>query len=557
MSLKIGGFLLGGTALALVVGCGGSGSMGGDDVRITIQAQYEKRDLGGSGFGSLAPRPARYAYAEVVGSGGNVIASDYLGSDGTGWIDLPRGTAFQVKVQAQVEVPNSPIDNSFCLRGSVKRAFPASTYTSLADFNNRPNWITSSATVGADTDGTLTVTALESTSEAGAFAIADQMVAFAQKVQALEPTLRLPNLHAFWQAAGSDATYATYPAAAWVQASGGEALLKQDSGRTVFQHEVRWAGPTAADRGADAYNDGVLQETFARLVLADYSLQSKYNDGTDAPDAIVRRDSDNAYVNPADATALEPTMAWTAGFATFLGSAFRNDPTLREVASNGTVSTFRLDAHSNPLPSPAGEFVPGAVARSLWGIWTNGGTFNRSQAGLQTMWNATLPQTATQAYEYGATPLAAYPTYLNGLKRLAGTAAATPIANELNLENVTTTWNPNATGLWITEATNTFTRTGSFPTHAGGYVYDQNQAKAYKFVQGSAGPKTITLSASGNGLWVELFDKYGLWRWAEANASSNGVISLNLPAGEYVVRVRVDPSRTYADGTLTYTLTVQ
>lgn len=557
MSLKIGGFLLGGTALALVVGCGGSGSMGGDDVRITIQAQYEKRDLGGSGFGSLAPRPARYAYAEVVGQGGNIIASDYLGSDGTGWIDLPRGTAFQVKVQAQVEVPNSPIDNSFCLRGSVKRAFPASTYTSLADFNNRPNWITSSATVGADTDGTLTVTALESTSEAGAFAIADQMVAFAQKVQALEPTLRLPNLHAFWQAAGSDATYATYPAAAWVQASGGEALLKQDSGRTVFQHEVRWAGPTAADRGADAYNDGVLQETFARLVLADYSLQSKYNDGTDAPDAIVRRDSDNAYVNPADATALEPTMAWTAGFATFLGSAFRNDPTLREVASNGTVSTFRLDAHSNPLPSPAGEFVPGAVARSLWGIWTNGGTFNRSQAGLQTMWNATLPQTATQAYEYGATPLAAYPTYLNGLKRLAGTAAATPIANELNLENVTTTWNPNATGLWITEATNTFTRPGSFPTHAEGYVYDQNQAKAYKFVQGSAGPKTITLSASGNGLWVELFDSYGLWRWAEANASSNGVISLNLPAGEYVVRVRVDPSRTYADGTLTYTLTVQ
>lgn len=557
MSLKIGGFLLGGTALALVVGCGGVTVGDGDDVRITIQAQYEKRDLGASGFGSLTPRPARYAYAEVVGQSGNIIASDYLGSDGTGWIDLPRGTAFQVKVQAQVEVPNSPIDTSFYLRGSVKRAFPASTYTNLADFNNRPNWVTSSATVGADTDGTLTVTALESTSEAGAFAIADQMVAFAQKTQLLEPSLRLPNLHAFWQAAGSDATYATYPAAAWVQATGGEALLKQDSGRTVFQHEVRWAGPTATDRGADAYNDGVLQETFARLLLADYSLQSKYNDGSDAPDAIVRRDSDNAYVNPADTAALEPTMAWTAGFATFLGSAFRNDPTLREVASNGTVSTFRLDTPSNPLPSPAGEFVPGAVARSLWGIWKNGGTFSGSQAGLQTMWNATIPQTATQAYEYGATPLAAYPTYLNGLKRLAGTAAATPIANELNLENVTTTWNPNATGLWITEATNTFTRTGSFPTYAEGYVYDQNQAKAYQFVQGSAGPKTITLSASGTGLWVELFDKYGLWRWAEANASSNGVISLNLPVGEYVVRVRVDPSRTYPDGNLTYTLTVQ
>lgn len=558
MSLKIVGSLLGGTALALVVGCGGSSSVSSDEVRITIQARYEKRDLGGSGFGGLVSRPARYAYAEVVGQGGHVIASDHLGSDGTGWIDLPRGTAFQVKVQAQVEVPNNPVDNSFCLRGSVKRAFPASTYTDRSDFNNLPNWVTTSAAVEADADGTLAVTALESTSEAGAFAIADQMVAFAQQVQALEPSLRLPNLHAFWYASGSDATFATYPAAAWVQASGGDSLLKQDSGRTVFQHEVRWAGPNDADRGADAYNDGVLQETFARLLLADYSLQSTFNDGSDAPDAIVRRDSDNAYASPWDTSALEPTMAWTAGFATFLGSAFRNDPTLREVASNGTVSTFRLDTHSNPLPSPAGEFVPGAVARSLWGIWKNGGTFNGSQAGLQTMYNATLPQTATQAYEYGNTPLAAYPTYLNGLKRLAGTAAATPIANELSLENVTTTWNPNATGLWITEATTTFTRNGTFPTYTAGYVYDQNQAKAFKFVQGSAGSKTITLSASGNGLLLELFDTIGLLRTAYATASANGVIYLSsLPVGEYVVRVRVDPYFAYTGSNLTYALTVQ
>lgn len=320
---------------------------------------------------------------------------------------------------------------------------------------------------------------------------------------------------------------------------------------------MRWADPAAADRGADAYNDGVLQEVFARLLFADYSLQSKDNAGKDEPWAIIRRDSDNVYADPSGTTALEPTLAWTAGFATFLGSAFRNDPTLREVASNGSVSTFRLDTPSSPLPTPAGEFVPGAVARSLWGIWKNGGTFSGSQAGLQTMWNATIPQTASQAYEYGNTPLAAYPTYLNGLKRLAGTAAGTPIANELNLENVTTTWNPNATVLWITEASTTFTRNGSFPTYAEGYAYNMNQTKAYKFAQGSAGPKTITLSASGNGLWVELFDSYGLWRWAEANASGNGVISLNLPVGEYVVRVRVNPDYTRITGNLSYTLTVQ
>jgi len=560
MSMKIGGLLLGGTALTLVVGCGGVSVGNGDEVRVTIQAQYEKRDLGSGGFGAASPRPARFIYAEVVEPSGHVIAGDYLGSDGTGWVSLPPGTSFRVKLQAQVEVPTTPPDpngDDFLLRGSVKQAFPSTTYTSLAAFNNLANWSTTSDLVEANTDGTLVVKALESTSEAGAFAIADQMVSFAQKVQPLEPTLRLPNLHAFWHASGSDATYSTYPAAAWVQSGGGEALLKQDSGRTVFHHEVRWADPAAADRGADAYNDGVLQEVFARLLFADYSLQATYDDGSDAWDAIIRRDSDNIYADPLDSTALEPTLAWTAGMATFLSSAFRNEPTLREVAPSGTVSTFALDTPSNPLPDPAGEYVPGAVARSLWGLWKSSSIFNGSQDGLQKIWNATLPKTANQAYEYGATPLAAYPTYLNGLKRLAGPAAATPIANELLRENVTTTWNPNATGLWITEPSQTFTRTGTLTTQPD-FTDDLDQATSYKFVQVSTGPKTISLSVPGNGLVLELFDTIGLLRRAYAHSGSNGVIDLSsLPAGEYVVRVRVDPAYTYTAGNLSYTLTVQ
>ncbi|HOD34238.1 MAG TPA: hypothetical protein PKO12_12195, partial [Holophaga sp.] len=330
-----------GGALALVVGCGGV-SIGENDVRVTVQARYEKRDLGAGGFGSLTPRPARFAYAEALDPSGNLIDRTYLGSDGSGPLYVPQGSPFRVKLLAQVEVPSSS-SSDFMLRGSVKRALIPTDpetgailpYTSLGSFNDRPNWSTTSDLVEANTSGTLTVTALESTSEAGAFAIADQMVTFAQKVQALEPGLRLPDLHAFWHASGSDATYSTYPAAAWVQSGGGEALLKQDSGRTVFHHEVRWADPAAADRGADAYNDGVLQEVFARLLFADYSLQSKDNAGKDEPWAIIRRDSDNVYADPSGTTALEPTLAWTAGFATFLGSAFRNDPTLREVASNG------------------------------------------------------------------------------------------------------------------------------------------------------------------------------------------------------------------------------
>jgi len=88
MSMKIGGLLLGGTALTLVVGCGGVSVGNGDEVRVTIQAQYEKRDLGSGGFGAASPRPARFIYAEVVEPSGHVIAGDYLGSG----IDSPPQT---------------------------------------------------------------------------------------------------------------------------------------------------------------------------------------------------------------------------------------------------------------------------------------------------------------------------------------------------------------------------------------------------------------------------------------------------------------------------------
>lgn len=544
--------------LALTVGCGPSGSDTVDAgyVRVTLEAQFEKRNLTATGFGPTVPMPARFAYAEVV-SGSAILAADYLGTDGTGWIDVPAGTPIQLRIYPQVQVPNNPVDTGFFMRGSVKQAYLASSYASPEAFNAVPNWVTTSDTLNPTTSGVITLRALEGTSEAGAFAIADQMVTFGLGMRALEPGLRLPNLHAFW----TSGTYATYPVVV-TTASG--TPLKQPSGRTIFAHEVRYAAPNALDGGADAYNDGVLQETFARLLFADYSAQATYSNGAAAPDALVRRDSDNAYADPNDPTPLEASMAWTAGFGNFLSAAFRNDPTVREVATNGAVTTFQLDTHTSPLPTQGGEFVPGAVARSLWGIWTNPQIFNRSTQGLQTMWAATIPALTQTAYEYGNTPLTTYPTYLTGMKRLAGLPAATPIANELNLENVgngsdvtSSAYLHYSSALWINEPSHTFTRTGSFPTYAAGYAYDRDQAQSYRFVQGTTAPKTITLQTAGPGLLVELFDTISLLSWAEATGSGNGVINIgSLPSGHYVVRVRVDPLRTYTNSTINYTLTV-
>ncbi|MBK7294743.1 MAG: T9SS type A sorting domain-containing protein [Holophagaceae bacterium] len=541
--------------LLFLAGCGGT-SDGPSAISVTVQGQYEKRVLSSAGFSpTLSTLPTRYAYAQVVNSAsGRVEAAGTLGADGTRTFAVPKGITFFVAIYASTEVPASGAGSGFYFYGGVKKALPAATYASAEAFNLIPTWYTTSADSAANSSGNLTLRALETTGEAGAFAIADQITTFALGMRSLEPTLQLPELYAFWN---PGTTSTTYPSVAL--ATGGSAILKQGAalgGRAIFQHEVRYAGPTAADRGADAYNDGVLLEACARLLFADDSFA--YANGTFGQ--IVRRDNDNGFVAPGDAS--EPAIAFVGGFSSFLSSAFRNDPTTYEVPAGGGLPTvFRLDQHTGFSPTGGGEFYPGSVARTLWGIWKNGAVFNGSPAGLGTLWSATIPTTASQGYEYGNTPLACYPTYLTGLRRLAGGAASSAILDELALENVGDGTDPtsglylNSTTLWRLPAM-PFVDSGSFPTYAAGWSFDRNQAQAFRFSH-VGGARTLTLSTSGLGLVLELFDSVGLVRLTTASSSGNGVINLpTLPAGTYVVRVRVDPYVTYPNGTINYNLSV-
>lgn len=547
------GFLV--APLLFLAGCGGS-SDGPGSISVTVQGQYEKRVLSAAGFSpATTTLPTRYAFAQVVNSNsGRVEASGTLGADGTRTFAVPKGITFFVALYASAEVPASGTSGGFYFYGAVKKALPAATYASAEAFNLIPTWYTTSADSAANSSGTLTLRALEATGEAGAFAIADQLTTFALGMRSLEPALQLPELYPFWN---PGTTGTTYPSAAL--ATGGSAILKQGTalgGRAIFQHEVRYAGPAAADRGADAYNDSVLLEAYARLLFAEDSLA--YANGSFGE--IVRRDNDNGFVAPQDAS--EPAIAFVGGFSSFLSAAFRNDPFSYEVpAGGGLPAVFRLDQHTGFTPSGGGEFYPGSVARTLWGIWKNGAVFNGSQAGLGVLWNATIPSTASQGYEYGNTPLACYPTYLTGLRRLAGTAAASAILDELALENVGDGTDPtsglylNGTTLWRLPAI-PFVDSGSFPTYAAGWSFDRNQAQAYRFSH-IGGARTLTLSTPGPGLVLELFDSAGLVRLTTASSAANGVINVaNLPAGTYAVRVRVDPYVTYPNGTINYNLSV-
>ena len=544
--------------LGILAGCRGSDSSsttGAGTVSITVLGQYEKRTLSTSGFGATTTPPARYAYAQVVNSSTNrVEAEGTLGSDGTGTFSVPRGITFFVALYATVEVPNSPADTGFYFYGGVKKAIPASTYASTAAFNQITTWSTTSADTVANSSGNLTLRALESTGEAGAFAIADQMTTFALGLRQLEPGLRPPELYAFW----NPGTFSTYPSAAF--ATGGTTVLTQSTalgGRVVFQQEVRYAAPTAADGGADAYNDSLLLETFSRLLFADDSLA--YGNGTYG--TIIRRDNDNVWVDRTVQS--ESTVAFVAGFADFLAGAVRNDSRLLDTYVDATgvarVNTFDLTDHTYVPSASKGEFTRGSIAVSLWGLWKN--VLGGNQAGLNTLWAAVR---STRPYldgtgEYEQATLGCYPSYLLGVQSRVSAPTWTAALTELALETVA---NPNTayfagTALWATVAIPLST-TGSLQTYVStaNLYYDRNQSQAYRFTHNGTGPRTITMTPTGGqDFYLELFGPGGQVTGSYGTPGSARTLSLtSLPAGVYVARVRA--GATTATGTFGYTISV-
>ena len=554
MRLRSWPFLTGLLALALLTACGSS-TTNGSEARITLQAQFEKRPLGPAGLGAISPKPARYCWAEVRdASSSALLASGYLGSDGTGLAIVPKGLSVYVQIYAQYQVPCAD-PNSFFLRGSVKNA-PLPGTVDLATFSAIPVWSVTSATFLADRDGTLGVTAQASTRIAGAFNIADQAVTFAAAVRDMDgsTTLRLPNLHTFWTTSTNPADQTrTYPELTWSSAS---TFLVSSSGRALFSHGVQGLGSGAASTETDEWDDGVLQETFARLLFADHSYKA---DGSITL-SLLRRDNDNVSVDR-DVQS-EATAAFVAGFSDFLAGAVRNDSRILDsyvdAAGIPRVAAFDLTDHSYVPLAARGEFARGSVAISLWGLWKN--TLGGGATGLNTLWAAAR---STAAYadgtgEYEQATLGCFPTYLQGVASRVTAPTWTAALGELSLESVpapntayfsgTALWKPLALGV---------TASDSLQTYASTWYYDRNQSQAWRFTHGG-GARTLTMTpTSGQDFYLELLGPGG-WVAGSTGSSLTGLTRTltlsNLPAGIYAARVRA--GRTTATALNGYSITV-
>jgi hypothetical protein len=547
-------------SLAALLGCGGGSSNSGGKNNLAIAAQYEKRTLSASGFGPVVVQPARYCYAEVRASSDNqVLSSGYLDATGRGTASIPSDVKSYLVIYASYQIP-STTGSGFFMRGSVvdptdpNLSKPAVDYYDILD-----GWYVTSSDINAGSNS-VSLTALINDPmgkrRAGAFSIADQAVTFGLGIQSLEPSLVMPNVHTFWTPSTNPADQLrSYPSPLFV----GNTLQKTRSGRVILKNQVEGNASGAANTETDEWDEGALQEILSHALFADYSAGLVTSGGAPAPDPILRRDNDNVYVNrflPSESTA-----AFVGGYCDFLGGALRNNNLLLDnyVNNSGTplVDAFDLSSHSTVANANKGEFTRASIAATLWGIWKN--RLGGAQVGLNTLWQAARSTAVVSGGvgEYNRATLACYPSYLLGVESRAVSQWA-GIITELGLENIS---NPdpvtgyfNTNALWLTTSI-PYSGSGSLVTYASPIYFDRNQSQAYRFTN-AGGARSISVTTTSPRLLIELFDTFGFYSYVYATPSQAGVISANLPAGVYAVRVRLDPATNYVNGSASYNIAI-
>ena len=540
--------------LALLVGCTSVDGGSNNPVRVTIQGQFEKQTLAPTGFGPTTTLPIRHSYAEVRQVNGNtLLASGYLGTDGTAYVDVSPGTQLYATIYAEYEVPGGSAANDFFMRGGVINQ----PFDTTAVFTVNDEWSVVSSNATANSSGTLTVTATAASRIAGAFNINDQMLTQGLALKGLEPSLRLPNLFTYWSTnTDPRRQQRNYPQVL----KNGSLVVKSAAGRAIFTQSLNGLQGGGAFSETDEWDDGAIQEVSAHLLFADYSLRS---DGSSTL-SLLRRDNDNTYVSRYFQS--ESTVGFVGGFCDFLAGALRNNPVLLDsyVNSSGTlqVETFDLNSHTQVPSAQRSEFTRGSIAVSLWGIWKN--SLAGDTPSLTTLWQAVRSNTsiADGTGEFNNATLACYPSYLLGVKSRVSGAAWTAAVSQLALEAIPEPTSAYFAGnaLWLTPVGGVpFSVAGNLQTYAPslGIYYDRNQSQAYRFTQSFIGSRTITMTPTGGqDFWVEVIGPGGVW-----DGSTGGVVgprsftTVSLPIGVYAVRVRA--GNTTATGSFEYTLSVQ
>lgn len=553
-----------------LIGCNGAGYSdggGGYAVNVSLQGQFEKATLTPSGFtGGLTQKPIRYCYYEFRDASSNqVVANGFLDGSGQATTQIASGESVYAVIWAEYQVPSASSSSTSLIHGSVLDVPPPAAGSTgdqqVSYFNSAfPNheWYVTSTSFVASSDGTLTVTAKDDSNRiAGAFNIADQAVLFARTLESLNTSLTLPDLHTYWNTSTAAADQARLVTAPLLNSAGSIQQLSYN-GRAVFTNAVLGNGSGAANTETDEYDDAVLQETFARLLFADFSLKANGSSGL----SFLRRDNDNVTLNRT--AAAEPSAAFVDGWCAFMAGAALQTPQLLDSYVDGS-GHAQVDDFDLSVPYAGNEFTSASIATNLWAVWR--GPLGGNQAGLQTLWNGTLSNSPSLqgVGDYNGAPLGCYPTYLLGVENSVSGATWTSITGTFAASGIS---NPTPTyfsgsSLWVNEGTIPFSASGSLHTYplADYRYYDQDQAASFRFVQGTAGSRTLTMTPSGGqDFEMDLIGPGGLVAWSYSGPfAGTRTLTQTLQPGSYVVRVRANPSSTVdlSEGNYSFTVGVQ
>lgn len=314
----------------------------GTSYTIDGTAYYKKRVLDVSGLGAIDPTnfPIRRAEVQVLNSSGTIVQCTETDANGDYTFTIPNdGKTYTVKVQSRsynafnkASVLNDPTSNSL---HSISQSFVANATKSLPDM-----------TAQADTS-------LDSSLRGGAFNILDQL--FLANNFLLNNTAGAftvtEKVQAYWSKGVNPVTY-----------FGGD----PSSGVSFYipgTDKLYILGGIDGDvtvEDTDHYDNSVIVHEFGHFVEDNYSV------------------SDSPGGSHYGLYTVDPRLAWSEGFSTFLASQVLGDPIYRDTVGIGTGYGFYYDAQNNddingnPMDMPtAGQLGEGgfrelAVVRSLW-----------------------------------------------------------------------------------------------------------------------------------------------------------------------------------------------
>ncbi|MBS1785782.1 MAG: hypothetical protein JST24_10175 [Acidobacteria bacterium] len=544
--------LIASALLGLLMACGGSGADAGGTVSVSVLGSFQKKVLAPNGSTTSVTLPARYCRVLFADASTDAVVADggYLDANGQGTFAVPAGANVYAVMLADWSVPGRSSGAPAFMEGYTVNATVGTTFSSTQD------WAVTSDSFTADT-GTLSLTALDDSARiSGAFNLADQGVTFALGLRGLVSDASVPSVAMFWNTStASGAQTRLYPQALLDSSNN---LITLD-GRAVFQASVMGDASGAPNTEQDEWDDGVIGETYAHLLFAPGSYKA---DGSSAL-SYLRADSENVSYLPL-AGPSEPSQAFVAGFSDYLSCAFRGSSRILDSYRDGS-GTLQVQNEDLTASGAFGEFSRYGVAGSLWSMQQ---ALGGGQPALQTLWGSVLTSNSGLDFvgDYNGSPLGCYPTYLVGLRSAVGGSwpACQTALSAWGVSDPSATYFSTGSTLWTNEAT-PFSVTGATlqvpatPAYAVD-CYARNGAALYRFTQGSTGSRTITMTPTGGqDFELDLLGPNGL---VQASYSTPFGMTrsflVNLAAGSYVIRVRVNPDNTLsrAAGAYAYNLSL-